>query len=51
MPTLLSVAEYAKRNGVSTQSVYARIARGTLDTKYIKVKALRIVVRERVKSE
>jgi len=33
---LLTVTQYAKQHGVTTQSVYQRIRRGTLKTKTIK---------------
>jgi predicted DNA-binding protein YlxM (UPF0122 family) len=46
MPQYLSVPEFAKLNGISTQAVYQRIARKTLKTKKINVKQLRVVVSE-----
>lgn len=43
---LLTVAEFAKLEGVTYQAIYDRIRRGTLKPVYVKVDEMRIAVEE-----
>ena len=43
---LLSVNEYAREKGITTQAVYKQIERGTIKTRKVKVERVKIVVED-----